>query len=407
MSVEKSDISDEDVDIVVNTTTENMKLNENAVSKAVLKKAGPMLQSACDQLVSSGLKLDHGEIVTTKSYGSLRCKKIIHAHLPPLSATSKAGIDHFSLIVDIVKKCLAKAESEGMESISFPAFGFGQGGYSVSQVATPMLTAFRDFGRSNPKSVRTIRIIIFDSALHKEFLDFFVNFFKVDMAAPRKLIHNLTSKLSKSGSSDNSVELQDGVDATTTAVAPPRRYDEPISNPLVSFKIYASSDGKCDEIASQLKQVIKDNCKTEEINDPIIANLIDDDIADIKGIGSQHQVQVNVMAAINQIQVLGEKSDVALAVKDITIIITDIKKAESELKSYQWQTESDSEIEPYSDANGFKLERAHMKKLSALEMIIDGIELVIDLDRMEERSKETGDVRKVARVPKKPNSELS
>ena len=145
----------------------------------------------------------------------------------------------------------------------------------------------------------------------------------------------------------------------------------------------------------------------EEIKDPIIANLIDDDIADIKGIGSQHQVQVNVMAAINQIQVLGEKSNVALAVKDITIIITDIKKAESELKSYQWQTKrKDSEIKSYSDANGFKLERAYMKKLSALEMIIDGIELVIDLDKMEERSKETGDVRKVARVPKNPNSGL-
>ena len=401
MSVEKSDISDEDVDIVVNTTTENMKLNESAVSKALLKKAGPMLQSACDQLVSSGLKLDHGEIVTTKSYGSLQCKKIIHAHLPPLSATSKAGIDHFSLIVDIVKKCLAKAESEGMESISFPAFGFGQGGYSVSQVATPMLTAFRDFGRSNPKSVRTIRIIIFDSALHKEFSDFLNNFFNM---APRKF--NLMSILSKSSSSDNSVELQDGVDAAT-AMAPPRSYDEPISNPLVLFKIYASSDDKCDKIASQLKKVIKVNYKTEEIKDPIIANLIGDDIADIKRIGSQHQVQVNMMTAINQIRVLGEKSDVALSVMDIMKIITDIKKVESELKFFQWQTESDSDsdIEPYSDADCFKLERAHMKKLPAIEIIIDGIEVVIDLDKMEERSKETGDVRKVARVPNS-NSEL-
>ncbi len=141
LCVENSDISEETTDVIVNTTSEEMKLNESAVSKALLKKAGSMLQTACDQLVQSGLKLDHGQIIPTKSFGSLQCKKILHAHLPNYSWAVQSGIDHYSLIYDIVTKSLTKTEEENLESISLPAFGLGQGGYKVKDIAEPMLKA--------------------------------------------------------------------------------------------------------------------------------------------------------------------------------------------------------------------------------------------------------------------------
>ncbi len=116
LSVENSDISDETTDVIVNTTTEQMQLKDSAVSKALLKKAGSELQSACDQLVPSGSKLDHGQIITTKSFGSLQCKMILHAHLPSYRSAVQSGLDHYSLLSEIVTKSLSKTEEENLES---------------------------------------------------------------------------------------------------------------------------------------------------------------------------------------------------------------------------------------------------------------------------------------------------
>ena len=80
-----------------------------------------------------------------------------------------------------------------------------------------------------------------------------------------------------------------------------------------------------------------------------------------------------------------------------------IEKSESELKVFQWQTERDDcSIELYSAEDSLKLERARAKGLHALNMVIDGIGVVVDLKKMEERNKDTGDLSKVMRVKIKP-----
>ena len=403
LSVVKSDISEEAVDVIVNTTTAEMKLNDSAVSKAILGKAGPMLQQACDLLVQGGLKLDHGQIVDTKSYGSLRCKKIIHAHVPPRSDAVKSGQDHHALIMEIVLNCLEMAESENMKSISFPAFGFGQGGYSLDEVAEPMLTAFRDFGRRGPKSVETIKVVIFDPTLHQSFYDFFVKFFNIDVSIPQKVASSIYNMLVPRADTGRSVELQDG----SASVPVRQHYQVPAGNQVLVFTIFAATKDKCDQIEAKLRDGIKEKAETSSIEKPLIANLIDSDIEDLKKIGNRFQVEVKVLTRISKVEIQGEKSLVKEAKVEIVQVIADIEKTESELKRFQWQNESSSgEVEKYSDEDSFKLERAKAKGLSCLVMVIEGFEVVIDLDRMEERNKDSGDVRKVMRTPIKPQRKL-
>lgn len=401
MSVEKSDISEEETDVIVNTTSEEMQLSTSAVSKALLDKAGQILQQSCDQLVQSGFRLDHGDVVDTKAFGSLKCKKIIHAHVPLRSDAVKAGVDHASLIAETVAKCLKKAETLGMTSISFPAFGFGQGGYSVDEVAGPMLTAFREFGREGPKQVQTIKVVIFDQKLHKQYFDFFVDFFKVDTSAPQKIVSTIKSKLNpKGGHGGKYVELQDG--AQIASIRQSATHHEPVNNQVLLFNIYAPSADKCSHIATKLKEFVKQKCAVEEIENPVLAYLIDSDIADIKCIGTKLQVRINVIPQIKKIEISGETSDTKEAKIEILKIINEIEKAQIELKSFQWQTESGDDVEQYSEEDSLKLERAQAKKVQALQLVIDQIEVIIDLDKMEERSKDTGVVRKVVRVHSKP-----
>ena len=397
----KSDISKEAVDVIVNTTTAEMKLNMSAVSKAILGKAGPMLQQACDLLIQGGLKLDHGQIVDTKSYGSLRCKKIIHAHVPPRSEAVKSGKDHHTLIMEIVLNCLEMAESENMKSISFPAFGFGHGGYSLKEVAKPMLTAFRNFGHQGPRSLETIKVVIFDPTLHQLFYNFFVKFFNIDLSIPQKVVSRIYNILGAGAKADTgrSVELQDG----SASVPVRQHYQIPTTNQVLVFTIFAATKDKCDQIEAKLRDGIKEKAEVRSIENPVIADLIDSDIEELKKIGDRFQVEVKVLTWISKVEIQGEKCLVKVAEVEIVQVIADIEKTKSELKRFQWQNESSSgEVEKYSDKDSFKLERAKAKGLSCLVMVIEGFEVVIDLDRMEERNKDSGDVRKVIRTPIKP-----
>ena len=405
LSVENSDISEEETDMVVNTTTEEMKLSNSAVSKALLSKAGPILQRTCDQLVESGLRLDHGEIALTNAFGTLKCKKIIHAHLPPRGGK---GVDHASVIAEIVKRCLAKAESLGMKSISFPAFGFGQGRYSVHEVAEPMLTAFREYGKrraqgaANNQQLEVIRVVIFNQQLHKQFFDFFVSFFKVDVSAPLKFVSALRSK---GQGETHYVELQD--ETATLLSSSSRASNEVVAkSEALVFTVFASSKDKCTHVTTRLKEHVKQKCAVDEIRNPVVANLIDDDIADIKQHGAESQVRVNVIPRLQKIDLQGEVNQVTKAKCKIVEVLGKIEKAEGALKVFQWQTETGDDIEPYSPEASFKLERAREKDMKALTMVIDNIEVVVDLEKMEERSLTGGDVRKVTRVPIKPKSKF-
>lgn len=377
MSIHNSDISGEETDIIVNTTTEDMKLNDSDVSRALSKKAGPMLQEACDGLVRDGLKLDCGNVAGTKSYGYLQCKKILHAHVPPHAEAVKSSVDHFSMIVDIVTKCLNKAESWKMKSISFPAFGLGQGGYSVAEVAKPMLTALVKFGQNCPKTVEIVRVVILDRSLHKQFFNFFVDFFKIDVSAP--------------GHGERFVDLQEG-----TVVPQPR------TKPVLSFKIFASTDTNCKQIAMKLKESVKEKCISVNVENEVISNLNSEDISEIYRIGRDLQVQVTIQRQAKKIEIFGEARDVKDAQLKIVEIINDIEKAEDQLKFFRWQA-GDT---PYSFMDSSKLERAKDKKIGALEMIVDGNEVDISIDKMEERNKRTGEARKVTRVQIEPPSEL-
>ena len=389
LSIKNSDIAGEATEIIVNTTTEEMKLNGSAVSKALLNRAGPILQQTCDQLIQSGLTLDSGNIVETKSYGSLKCKKIIHAHVPPRSEAIKSRIDHSALISEIVTKVLSKAESLGMKSISFPAFGCGQGGYSIDEVAKSMLTAFRDFGQQGYKAIEVIKVVIFDQCLYQQFFDSYVDFFKVDPLAQ----HSLVSKL-KGG---HEVVLQGSTSSQQTYSS-----FELEKNQLLQLEIYASSEDKCTHIAKKLREYVEEKSVAEEIVSPIIANLINADIEDIMKFETSFQVQIRVIPQTQKIEIQGEMGRGKDAKIKIMEMIKEIEKLESELKLYRWLVEDDDD-KPYSIEDSLKLERAWKKTIPVLR-ITD--EVIVDLTTMEERSTITGAVRKVMRVPIKPPCKL-
>ena len=411
LSIVQGNIADEKTDVIVNTTTAEMELSASAASRALLKKAGPNLQSMCKQLVLSGCKLEHGQIAVTKGF-DLHCNKVIHAHLPFRNAAVRASIDHQKLIEEIVTDCLERTEKEGMHSISFPAFGLGQGGYSTPEIADPMLKAIKKFSEVSTRSVCTIRIVILDQNLFQEFFDFHCKFFGLSQAAAsgsQSLFQSLKSKFGLGQSMDaTSVQLGSestapSVSATASAATPAlQAIFRSVRNPIVVFHIFAVSSQECDRITSQIRAILKEKAITEKIeNEEIIEHLIDDDVDEIRHIGDNLGVDVRFMSKMKEVHISGEKSNVLEAKLQVTSILNEAEKAKAELTMYMWQSDDNGHIKPYSEGASIRLERACAKNLQAIEMVIDSNSTVIDLQSMQEINKSSGKIRTVARVKRK------
>lgn len=67
-------------DVIVNTISEDMNLNQGAVSKAILQAAGHGLQSAV-RSEARARALPYGDVVITDGF-NLKCQKVYHAVCP-------------------------------------------------------------------------------------------------------------------------------------------------------------------------------------------------------------------------------------------------------------------------------------------------------------------------------------
>ena len=394
LSVAQGDIADEDVDIIVNTTSEDMNLTSNAVSKAILRKAGDRLQKACRQAIDSGLNLCHGEIAATNSFGSLHCQKVLHAHVPPHSTTT----DHSALIQDIVTKCLDKAESYGMKTISFPAFGIGQGGYSVPEAAVPMLKAFKKFGDSKPKSVQHIRVVILDEALYKQFCEHFSTFYGTSTARPShfSLSSELETKFSGAkGSSGVCVELQQGTSQHKAASQPQlKALSQSITHPIAVFTIFSASVQTCKKVEHEIEAAIRSKIATDKLECVGFAQfLMEKETQELHNLKSVYGVEIEFSAQF--IQISGVKESVHEVKVRAMEIIQKIEVAKATLQLFEWKGERS-----YPDDLSVKLERAKSEDMAVLEADVDGSRLVFNLQRMEEIHKATGKVCAITRLKK-------
>ncbi|XP_075881704.1 protein mono-ADP-ribosyltransferase PARP14-like isoform X2 [Nelusetta ayraudi] len=157
LEVSSGDITKDASDAIVNSSNQNFTL-KSGVSKAILDSAGPTVQSECDEILKTAGNRQCPMILT--SAGQLPSKNIIHV----------AGTNDATKIKEVVYSVLKLCEENKFSSVAFPALGTGQGGASPSAVADAMVDAAVDFVRKKqPKLVRNIKILIFQTAMMTEF----------------------------------------------------------------------------------------------------------------------------------------------------------------------------------------------------------------------------------------------
>ncbi|KAH3785078.1 hypothetical protein DPMN_163161, partial [Dreissena polymorpha] len=167
VEVVKSALAQEQVDVIVNSASADLKLNKGMSSRALSDAAGKGLQRELDSVYPHGIQAGR-EVASTANF-QLPCKRIYHVAVKHYSSKEDLkSIEH------VVSECLKLADKDGHGSIAFPAVGTGGQKFPVSDVAKTMLSSVDWFSRHYKKSsVALVRIVIYykDDAVYQAFVD--------------------------------------------------------------------------------------------------------------------------------------------------------------------------------------------------------------------------------------------
>ncbi|KAM9365084.1 protein mono-ADP-ribosyltransferase PARP9 [Pholidichthys leucotaenia] len=147
LTLKRDNLENQETDVIVNTASEDGRLNVGTVSSALLKKAGPGMQDEM-QTAPRGRP-----VIYTKGY-NLRCKEVYHTF-----CIKRAEIGADKLLLDSVLKCLQLAEKRHHRSIAFPAIGTGALGFTKKEAARIMCAAVGDFAEKSSKKMEVHFVI--------------------------------------------------------------------------------------------------------------------------------------------------------------------------------------------------------------------------------------------------------
>ncbi|CAC5399477.1 unnamed protein product [Mytilus coruscus] len=129
------DLAQMQVDVIVNTTSQDLQLDRSgAVSASLLKHGGKSILQECQRY--KGTILDFGAIAVTTG-GLLKCKSIFHGALPEWKRDGSS----LQILNAFINNCMVTASQSRCTSIAFPSVGTGRLNYPPGEVANEMFKA--------------------------------------------------------------------------------------------------------------------------------------------------------------------------------------------------------------------------------------------------------------------------
>jgi O-acetyl-ADP-ribose deacetylase len=159
----KGDITDQNVDVIVNPANSYLK-HGGGVAGAIVRKGGKIIQTESDKI---GFVPVGSSVITTS--GELPCQAIIHTVGPKMGE----GNEDFKLSKSI-HSSLSLASDNSYNSISIPAISSGIFGFPKDRCANILLDESIKFLQNNNTTLETIEFCIIDD----ETLFHFKNKFK-------------------------------------------------------------------------------------------------------------------------------------------------------------------------------------------------------------------------------------
>ncbi len=145
LELAESDITELEVDAIVNAANEELKLG-SGVAGAIREKGGPSIQEECDRIGGTPV----GTAVLTGG-GDLKAKHVIHAVGPRMGEG-----DEDRKLQSAIRSSLALADRHGLKSIALPAISTGVFGFPMDRCARILLTEVYRYLQGGTKIERVV-----------------------------------------------------------------------------------------------------------------------------------------------------------------------------------------------------------------------------------------------------------
>lgn len=157
--VTKGDITDRDVDAIVNAANSYLQ-HGGGVALAIVKKGGDVIQQESDKIGFCPV----GSAVIT-SGGKLKARFVIHTVGPKMGEG-----DEENKLASAIKSVLTLAHSKGLNSISVPAISTGIYGFPKDRCARILIRETKQFFNENPNTtLKLVEFCLFDDETYRYF----------------------------------------------------------------------------------------------------------------------------------------------------------------------------------------------------------------------------------------------
>ncbi|KAL3863204.1 hypothetical protein ACJMK2_004970 [Sinanodonta woodiana] len=223
MSVFHGDITDLDIHVLINPC--NKMLDHSAgLSKAVVKKGGPVLFNECSQLRLR--KLMDGNVVCTKG-GNLNGRIVAHGVSPIWQGGSE---NEEVYLKEVVLRSLEETDNMRLTSIGIPAIGTGIFGWPIYLATLVIVRTVKEYFQGNSNSVIN-NVYLCD--LDAEHMKAFINAVKQAFPAGDLTFHEDPSQIASRGTSSGGSQ---NISSDCKSVPSPHRNKEEMAQQQVSAK---------------------------------------------------------------------------------------------------------------------------------------------------------------------------
>jgi O-acetyl-ADP-ribose deacetylase len=160
IAIERGDITDAEVDAVVNAANATLAMG-TGVAAAIKRKGGVIIE---EEAIRQG-PVDVGDVVLTTG-GNLAATHVIHAAVmgPDLKTDGET-------IARTTRAILSVADKHRMTSLALPALGTGVGHVAPSVSADAMIDTVAAHIKTGNSSLRKIVFILYEDAAYKAFTE--------------------------------------------------------------------------------------------------------------------------------------------------------------------------------------------------------------------------------------------
>eukprot|EP00079_Xenopus_tropicalis_P039027 XP_017952798.1 PREDICTED: poly [ADP-ribose] polymerase 14 [Xenopus tropicalis] len=168
IAVYKDDLTRHRVDVVVNAANEDLK-HIGGLALALLRAAGPQLQTDCDRIVRTNGRLYPGDAKITDG-GNLPCKQVIHAVGPRWDSSSPAKCER--QLRKAITNSLELAAENQHGSIGIPAVSSGIFGFPIGRCVGNITESISQYleDHQGTSSIKRIHIVDTDDKIISTFI---------------------------------------------------------------------------------------------------------------------------------------------------------------------------------------------------------------------------------------------